>query len=73
MKQVLDALGVAKSSAGAISVMIQMGYFGIHENFDFLKQNFPISFSDEAIGAVRAMNASHPDDLDKVTSMSLHC
>lgn len=69
--QVLDALGVAKSSAGAISVMIQMGYFGIHENFDLLKQNFPISFSDEAIGAVRAMNANHPDDLDKDNRVDL--
>lgn len=63
--QVLEALGVTKNPAGAVSVMIQMGYFAMHENFDLLKLDLPIGFSKDALEAVSAMKANHPYDLDK--------
>ncbi|MCO5573622.1 hypothetical protein L7F22_027394 [Adiantum nelumboides] len=69
--QVLDVLGTAKNSAAATDVMIQMGYFEIHENFELLKLDIPVSFSKCAIEAVNAIKSNLPNDLDKEKRVDL--
>ncbi|KAI5063039.1 hypothetical protein GOP47_0021586 [Adiantum capillus-veneris] len=69
--QVLDVLGTAKNSAAAIDVMVQMGYFGIHENFELLKLDMPVSFPKCVIQAVKAIKTNLPDDLDKENRIDL--
>ena len=65
-EQILDALGVVRSPEGAGNVMIQMGYFGIHENLNLLKLNVPIEFSKEALEVTKSMKTNHHEDQDKV-------
>lgn len=63
--QVLEALGVCKSPAAALSVMIQMGYFATHENIDLLRLDLRIEFPSETLAETEAIKSQHPYDLDK--------
>lgn len=65
-KQILDALGVGRSSEDAGHLMIQMGYFRMHENLNLLKLNVPIGFSMEALEVLQSMKTNHPHDRDMV-------
>ncbi|KAH7422551.1 hypothetical protein KP509_12G013800 [Ceratopteris richardii] len=69
--QVLDALGLGKNSAGAIDVMIQIGYFGVHENFDLLKLDLPTCFPEQVIEAVGIIKSQSPQDLDEDNRVDL--
>ena len=62
----MDALGVVRSPEGAGNVMIQMGYFGMHENLNLFRSNVPIEFSKEALEMMELMKTNHLEDQDKV-------
>ncbi|KAG5550237.1 hypothetical protein RHGRI_015261 [Rhododendron griersonianum] len=65
---ILKAMGLAKTSASALKLLIDIGYFPVHVNLDMLKLNIRTDHSDEIISAAERVlsEASDPDELDRI-------
>lgn len=58
-------MGLAKTSASALKLLIDIGYFPVHVNLDLLKLNIRTDHSDEIISAAERVlsEASGPDEV----------
>ncbi|XP_052173347.1 ribonuclease II, chloroplastic/mitochondrial isoform X3 [Diospyros lotus] len=61
---ILRALGLSKTSASALNLLIVIGYFPVHVNLDLLKFNIRTDHSDEIISAAECLlsGSSDPDE-----------
>ena len=62
----LEALKVNKTPASAVNLLVQMGYFQVHENLYLLKLDIPIDFSAKALVEVENIKTRPPYDADMV-------
>ncbi|XP_052173346.1 ribonuclease II, chloroplastic/mitochondrial isoform X2 [Diospyros lotus] len=65
---ILRALGLSKTSASALNLLIVIGYFPVHVNLDLLKFNIRTDHSDEIISAAECLlsGSSDPDEVDRI-------
>lgn len=58
-------MGLGKTSASALKLLIDIGYFPVHVNLDLLKLNIRTDHSDEIISAAERVlsEASDPDEV----------
>lgn len=58
-------MGLAKASASALKLLIDIGYFPVHVNLDLLKLNIRTDHSDEIMSAAERVlsEASDPDEV----------
>ncbi|KAJ7296299.1 hypothetical protein O6H91_Y132400 [Diphasiastrum complanatum] len=76
--EVLDALGLPKSSTAAVDVLIGMGVFPFHVNLDLLKSGLRVEFSDEILAAADALRSKAFSDADmkkrvNLTNLKVYC
>lgn len=67
---ILKAMGLTKTSAAAMNLLIDVGYFPVHVNLDVLKFNIRTEHSDEVLLAAEDLFAQYPD-LDEVNRKDL--
>lgn len=63
--QILKAMGLAKTSATAVKLLTDIGYFPVHVNLDLLKLNIRTDHREEILAAADSLLAECPD-LDEV-------
>lgn len=65
---ILMAMGLAKTSASALKLLIDIGYFPVHVNLDLLKFNIRTDHSDKIVSAAESFlsKASDPDELGRI-------
>lgn len=69
--QVLEVLKVNKTPASVVNLLIQIGYFQVHENLHLLKLNLPMNFSTEACAEAEAIKAKPLYDVDMDSRVDL--
>lgn len=64
---ILKAMGLTKTAASALNLLIDIGYFPVHVNLDVLKFNIRTGFSDELISAAESLlsGLSNPDEIER--------
>lgn len=67
---ILKAMGLSKTSAAAVNLLIDIGYFPLHVNLDLLKFNIRTEHSDEVLSAAEDILAQ-PSDLDEANRKDL--
>ncbi|CAA6659506.1 unnamed protein product [Spirodela intermedia] len=65
--KILRAMGLPKMSSSAMQLLIDIGYFPVHINLDFLKYNVCTEFSDEVLVEAEdvLLASSDPDELNR--------
>ncbi|XP_020252520.1 ribonuclease II, chloroplastic/mitochondrial isoform X1 [Asparagus officinalis] len=67
---ILKAMGLLKTSAAAVNLLIDIGYFPVHVNLDLLKFNIRTEHSDEVLLAAEDLMMQSAD-LDEVSRKDL--
>lgn len=65
-------MGLAKTSAAALNLLIDIGYFPVHVNLDLLKYNIRTDYPDEVLAAAESL-LSQSYDLDEVYLLCSTC
>ncbi|CAH2042248.1 unnamed protein product [Thlaspi arvense] len=65
---ILKSMGLAKTSASALNLLIDIGYFPVHVNLDVLKFNIRTDHSDELISTAERLllESLDPDEEDRI-------
>ncbi|KAI3514453.1 hypothetical protein L1887_12865 [Cichorium endivia] len=58
---ILKAMGLAKTAASAVNLLIDIGYFPVHVNLDLLKLNIRTNFPDKTLSAAEKLLLESPD------------
>lgn len=61
-------MGLQKTAASALNLLIDVGYFPVHVNLDLLKLNLPTHHSEAIIEAAEVL-LSESSDLDVVSTL----
>lgn len=69
--EVLKNLGKLKASSSAADLLIDIGYFPIHVNLEFLKFDIPTKQSDSVLAAVDKIFEHPPPDPDEINRKDL--
>ncbi|KAL0338307.1 UNVERIFIED_CONTAM: Ribonuclease II, chloroplastic/mitochondrial [Sesamum angustifolium] len=67
---ILKAMGLAKTAAAAVNLLIDIGYFPVHVNLDLLKLNIRTDYPEEILAAAESLLSESPD-LDEVDRKDL--
>lgn len=69
------AMGLAKTSASALKLLIDIGYFPVHVNLDLLKFNIRTDHSDKIVSAAESFlsKASDPDEVSLLSIPDRYC
>ena len=59
-------MGLSKTSAAALNLLIDIGYFPVHVNLDLLKYSIHTDYPDRVLAAAGSLLSESYDDLDVV-------
>ncbi|CDP06605.1 unnamed protein product [Coffea canephora] len=61
---ILKEMGLSKTSAAALNLLIDIGYFPVHVNLDLLKYSIHTDYPDRVLAAAGSLLSESYDDLD---------